>query len=722
MNAVRRLGCTSMTILRNDDMYWTERGMALDKVKFIQCLEKKKTGVEFYNDNIMCFDIETSSGFYNPETDTVEEFNKHESAEHWKGLEKVSLVYVWQFAIDYNVYMGRTLEDFLQFLLDLDYYEPHQKFIYVHNLGFEFQFLRNILPFDKVFAREPRKPMYATYLSYTFRCSYFLSVMSLDKWGKSYKAPHQKKVGDLEYTTIRTPLTELTEKEKDYAINDVLVMVDCLNVYKDMYETVKNIPLTQTGRVRRKVIEIMKPEYKARKQYRNLIPKTIEEYSALCDVFAGGYTHANFLHSKEVLTSVSSKDIASSYPYAMVIEKYPMTTFCEINYNDRYLTPEWSAIMIVEFYNITSVRWNSYISFSKCHKINQYQLDNGRVLKASYICIAITNIDYEIIKQCYKWDDMRVLSFKVAHNGYLSDTFCKYILELFYNKTTLDGITEEESRYMESKQFINSLYGMMVTKEETDKIIYSDEWHKEPLTGGMYLTDIARKKRGNPEKIFNAFQWGVWVTAYARRNLWTAILALDEDVVYCDTDSVKYLNNHDDFFIEYNKNVEIRENDRAEQLNVSRETFSPTKPDGKVKRLGTYEDEGIYQEFITLGAKKYCYRKNNKLHMTVSGVRKDAVSQLNNDIHNFDINTEFDIDHTKKVIMHYNDNQPKVIWKKGECDEFTASYKYGICAQPTTYCLGMTADYLELCISSGMIEESEVIQECQKKNITDLTT
>lgn len=119
------------------------------------------------------------------------------------------------------------------------------------------------------------------------------------------------------------------------------------------------------------------------------------------------------------------------------------------------------------------------MSFSKCAKIKGYSLDNGRVLKADYVQLSLTNIDYEIFQLCYDFDNLNIIDFRISSNDYLSPTFVKYILELYGNKTTLKGIKEKEPLYMKSKQYINSMYGMMVTKNITDTIEFEEDgWKK----------------------------------------------------------------------------------------------------------------------------------------------------------------------------------------------------------------------------------------------------
>ena len=671
------------------------RDSPLSEIEFQNHYFKKKNRADIVNDDIMCFDIETSSGFLHKDSDTLEPY-LGKSKKYYEDCKKFSICYVWQFSINDNVFWGRTLEDFKDFLQELEYYEPHKKIVYIHNFSFEFQFLINVLQFDYVFARQARKPLFAEWSTYQFRCSYYLTNMRLEIWAEQRKLSVQKLVGDLDYTILRTPKTVLADKELAYCFNDVLVMYYGLQQYKEKYGHMIDIPFTQTGEVRKEVIDRMNvsSEYKYRKRCIKLIPQTIEDYSLLCDCLMGGYAHSNAVHTNVVLDNVFSKDISSSYPTVMCLEKYPMTYFEEtVPCDDYFNNDNYSYIITFDVEHLQSKRWNTWLSFSKCAKIKGYSLDNGRVLKADYVQLSLTNVDYEMFQLCYDFDNLNIIDFRISSNDYLSPTFVKYILELYGNKTTLKGIKEKEPLYMKSKQYINSMYGMMVTKNITDTIEFEeDRWKKELLNEKNFYTKIASEKK-KLSKTFGAFQFGVWVTAYARRNLWKGILALDYNVAYCDTDSIKYIDCDTDFFERYNKEIEIRENMRADMLGIPRDKFCPMDKYGIPHRLGIFDDDGQYKKFKTLGAKKYCYVDNdNKLHMTVSGVRKSAVSQLH-DIDDFKDGTTFDVEHAQKLIMSYVDDMPPIVWNKGQYDEFHSNYQHGICAQPTTYSLGITDDY-----------------------------
>lgn len=671
------------------------RDSPLSEINFQTHYFKKKNKADIVNDDIMCFDIETSSAFLHKDSVTLEPY-LGKSKKYYEDCKKFSICYVWQFSINDNVFWGRTLEDFKDFLQELEYYEPHKKIVYIHNFSFEFQFLINVLQFDYVFARQARKPLFAEWSTYQFRCSYFLTNMSLATWAEQRKLSVQKLVGDLDYTILRTPKTVLADKELAYCFNDVLVMYYGLQQYKEKYGHMIDIPFTQTGEVRKEVIERMNvsSEYKYRKRCIKLIPQTIEDYALLCDCLMGGYAHSNAVHTNVVLDNVFSKDISSSYPTVMCLEKYPMTYFEEtVPCDDYFNNDNYSYIITFDVEHLHSKRWNTWLSFSKCSKIKGYSLDNGRVLKADYVQLSLTNIDYEMFKLCYDFDNLNIIDFRISSNYYLSPTFVKYILELYGNKTTLKGIKEKEPLYMKSKQYINSMYGMMVTKNITDTIEFEeDRWKKELLNEKNFYTKIESEKK-KLSKTFGAFQFGVWVTAYARRNLWKGIIALDYNVAYCDTDSIKYIYCDTDFFERYNNEIERRENMRADMLGIPRDEFCPKDKYGIPHRLGIFDDDGQYKKFKTLGAKKYCYVDNNdELHMTVSGVRKSAVSQLH-DIDDFKDGTVFDVEHAQKLIMTYVDDMPPIVWNKGQYDEFYSNYKHGICAQPTTYSLGITDDY-----------------------------
>ena len=297
-----------------------------------------------------------------------------------------STMYIWMFGINDQVYYGRTWEDFRLFLDRLEYYgTSEKKFCFVHNLSYEFQFLRNEFDFDMVFARKSRHVIKAILQDYNieFRCSYYLSNVNLDKLSKVYQLPTEKLVGNLDYNTPRCYKTNLTQKELAYCENDAKVVYDYIKFLLTKYENLKDIPNTSTGFVRKELKESLRKDY----AYRNMTRKSINinphVYNMLVDSFAGGYAHANRLYSGEVIKNVTSYDYVSSYPYCLVSEMYPATEFkpCKITKLNQLL-PTLAYLIRIKFYDIESKYFNSIISVSKCHKGSNIRQDNRAYYKS----------------------------------------------------------------------------------------------------------------------------------------------------------------------------------------------------------------------------------------------------------------------------------------------------------------------------------------------------
>ena len=107
------------------------------------------------------------------------------------------------------------------------------------------------------------------------------------------------------------------------------------------------------------------------------------------------------------------------------------------------------------------------------------------------------------------------------------------------------------------------------------------------------------------------YQWGVYVTAYARKALQDAIDLAGDRMVYCDTDSVKVLGD-----------IDLSALNAKRQRLADRMGAVAQDRKGIPHYMGVFECEGTYDKFITQGAKRYAYIKDGKMGVTVSGVSK----------------------------------------------------------------------------------------------------
>ena len=661
------------------------------EIDITQFSEIKNNKGVLYSNTIFCLDLEVSSGYILGEK-LVKWTKKQDKLLKEIGIKK-AWVYLWQLGFCNNVYYGRTLEELQDFLHIINQTYPVMKIFYIHNLSYDFQFLRNILDIKKisVFARKPRKPMKVVTNEYNieFRCSYQLTHLALKDCANNYKTPHQKLVGYLDYNKLIYPTTALTRQELEYGKNDILVMLEFLAQFKERYQTVYNIPLTQTGEIRRVVKKMFKNDNKYHNKLIKQTPKTWAELDQLCTIFMGGYTHANALYSNQTIANVTSMDITSSYPTVMVCEKFPCSRFYHIRPTTKIDYEKYCYIIKFSANNLHSKFYNNYISSSKIITGTRVLEDNGRIVKAENITMMVTDIDYQLILKTYN-AEFEIIDLWYAEKSYLDAKYIEYILTLYQNKTQYKGDKEKESIYAKSKEFINSLYGMTVTKMITDNILLTENgWEIETINKEDMNKLIA--KQGKSKKTILNFSWGVWVTSYARRNLFSCVLKMDTDVVYMDTDSIKYIGNYDEVFEDYNKDI-------LEKLEIScllnhldYNKCIPKDIKGVEHPLGVYDHDADYDFFRTLGAKKYIYQKNGDLHITVAGVNKIIGATAFTDINHFVDGFVFDTEHSGKLLMTYiDDMQPFTL-----PDGTNINYCNVIHSSPTTYELGITPTYDE---------------------------
>jgi len=210
------------------------------------------TGKVKYLNCPFAFDIETTSAFMDEEE-----------------TDKVAFMYVWQFGYyadtSYNMIMGRTWESFADLIssisANLDLSNERRILVYVHNLAFEFAFMREHFNWQNVFFAEYRKPIYALTSNFVeFRCSLKLAGgKSLATVGNELITPVQKLVGDLDYSKLRGPQTPLTETELHYCEQDIAVVLQYIREKIGQDGGISNIPLTNTGYVRRHMREVCFP-------------------------------------------------------------------------------------------------------------------------------------------------------------------------------------------------------------------------------------------------------------------------------------------------------------------------------------------------------------------------------------------------------------------------------------------------------------------------------
>ena len=675
-------------------------------------IEKKTVGTKKrYDNNIFTFDIETSSYFIldNNQHNTIDYDELDEKTR--KEIKSQSTMYIWMLGVNKNVYYGRTYEELKDFLSIIDMNIPEKKIMFIHNLAFEFQFLYSEIKMENVFARKSHKVIKCEFKDYNFelRCSYMMSNAKLEKLPSIYNLPVEKKVGDLDYTKVRHSDTPLTNKELGYCEYDCLVLYYYIEFELSKYKYINKIPITSTGHVRKELKEKIDKDYSYKARVKKAINKDPHVYNMLVEAFQGGYTHANYIYADEVLKNVDSYDEVSAYPYCMVTHKYPSTKFkkCNIKNKDDMLK-NFAYLLHIRFTNVKSRLYNNFISSSKCMNLRGAVYDNGRIIKASEFEMIITDVDFYLYLESYDFEYEILESYYSVYN-YLPLKYINFILDKYVVKTQYKNVEGKEIEYNLEKQKFNALYGMTVTNNIKDEVIFDGSiWSEQELSND----EILEKLEDEEKKGFLSFSYGVWVTAWARKNLLMNVIKLDKYVVYDDTDSIKLIKGYDKSIIEhYNETVKNRIKYVSGKLGISIDRFAPKDKKGKEHMLGLFElekedyQENSYKEFITQGAKKYAVKEEvlnkdtkeieEKIKITVAGVPKSGAKALK-DLKDFKDGLVFKFKDTNKNLLVYADDQEEFILTDYLGNKRKVKDKSGCCLLPNSYTLGKALDYAYL--------------------------
>ena len=674
-----------------------------------------------YDKNIYTLDTETTSCvLHNHE---VYPSSSYEDIDVDDDTRVYAFVYIWMVSVNEIVYYGRHLEELPIFLEKVFYSHSSSKFIcWVHNLPFDFDFIRSVLDFTEGktklnFAREKLKPITMQNKNVTFRCTYSLTGESLEEVSKMYSLPVAKKAGDLDYELLRTPDTPLTEKELEYCEYDCLVIYHLIRHFLEMkdedgnilYPKQKDIPKTKTSITRNKLKRLMADKDDFIKACARISTEDVYLYDFMKSAFAGGYTHANCFNAERVHENVKSFDFNSSYPYVMATEPYfPQKEFVRCNVNtEEDLRDDYVYFIKIKMKNVKSKKENRIISFSQCKECEGYSLDNGRIRFADNIVIICTSIDLKLFRLFYDFD-LTFIEVYGSPRGYLPKSFISFILELYKSKTELKDVEGMERLYMSKKVDLNALYGMSVTDNIRGDVYYDDEgWHEDILTFDIKRDKLHRQmtvfktiKDGVAKyKPFLPFAYGPFITALARFNLLSIVSELDSSVIYCDTDSAKLCEGFDEDVIKrYNENVLKKIKKAEETLGVT--GYTSYDKNGNPHTLGIFEEEhkNFGKEFITLGAKKYCYIGNDeKIHITVAGVPKKRGANALATIEDFHNDFIFKGSVTGKRMHVYSkekDVNLTVTDYLGNSSD--VRFSYGIGLVPCSYKLQRSVDITEI--------------------------
>lgn len=583
-----------------------------------------------YNDCIIMFDTETSK----KDPDVIGENHVVAFTVSIRAFNK-NLVTLW----------GRRPDDLADCLIKIhESMAGEHTIFYCHNYAYDYVFIRKFL-FEKLGRPEKVlnvKSHYPILMIFKngmiIKDSLILSQKSLDKWSKDLDVEHKKAVGSWDYDKIRNQQEHFTEAEKKYIEHDTLAGVECIQKTMDVLgKYIYSIPYTATGIVRELVYNEGKKHH-AHDEFVKISP-AYDVYQKLELVFHGGFTHANrYFVDTTIEGETSCYDFVSSYPFCILGEKFPIEKFipwhdCQakdiIECSENYA---FLFKLILHKFEVRDLKQPMpMLQYYKMQKTINCIIDNGRVLQGEYAEIYLTELDLQVFMKQYRCEHHACVDVYYSRKDYLPRWFTDLVYELYKQKTYLKGGDPVE--YQIAKGKVNSCYGMMVQKALQENIIEDFETgvyeisNLDPATGEEIKPEqLYEKYIKNRNKVL-PYQWGVWVTAHALKNLFD-LGSCAGLWLYSDTDSCYGQEWNLQKLKEYNQKVK-------EKLKAN--NYEPFIFNGKEYLIGAADLDGKYSQFRMQGAKRYAGRslKDGQLHITVAGVPKRGAAVLADNIDNF---------------------------------------------------------------------------------------
>lgn len=461
-----------------------------------------------------------------------------------------------------TVTISHSIRDFLDRFLKM----PGTNILYFHNLSFDGSFIIDfILREGYNFTNCKDKDM----LSYQFKTSissmgdwYIIKIKrgktlleirnslklmpkALKAIGKSFKTKHQKL--DMQYTGYRYAYCKITDEEKEYIKNDVLVLKEALEkMFDEGHDklTIGSCCLTE-----------FKSRY-SKSDYNRLFPDLRdqpldESYTGVWNqwdyihkAYHGGWCYVNPVYAHRIVTLGKVYDVNSLYPsmmHSISGNRYP---YGYGNYHtgkpdDKLLADENKFIYLRvkcrfklkdKCFPWIHIRGNAYYKGNE----NLYTSDvrkDGKYYRYYYdldgnICdtkheLTFTCIDWILFNETYEIYDLEYLDYLEfwATTGF----FDEYINHYFNIKKNETGFLRELA-----KLFLNNLYGKFAMSDDSS--------YKEPYLGEDDIVHF--KIIEEHEKQVGYIAIGAAIPSYALNFTIRHAMANFDRFCYGDTDSM----------------------------------------------------------------------------------------------------------------------------------------------------------------------------------------
>ena len=386
------------------------------------------------------------------------------------------------------------------------------------------------------------------------RDSLKLLPFSVKRIGQSFKTKHKKL--DMEYKGYRYAGCEITDKEKEYIANDVLVVKEALEImFSEGHDklTIGACCLAEF----KNLCTFDKYEYEGK--YPDLYQIEIDENiygfpnagEYIRQAYHGGWCYVVKGKEKQIKTNGTTADVNSLYPSMMSSESgniypYGYPKFWRGNFIPKEANAPFTYFFIrirTRFYikknKLPFIQIKNSLLYKPRQMLTTSDVDgrDGKFYKFLYddynkktipttVTITLTCIDYKLFLEHYDTEDFEILD--GCYFSAMAGMFDNYIEKYKQLKMESTGAKRELA-----KLFLNNLYGKMAASTDSS---FKFAFLKENDVVG-YMTVVAHEKKAGYIPV------GAAITSYARNFTIRAAQANYYGVnkrgfIYADTDSI----------------------------------------------------------------------------------------------------------------------------------------------------------------------------------------
>lgn len=525
--------------------------------------------------------------------------------------ERCAWMYLWCMSVDNLRVYGRTVQDFKNWIrrlaAALDLNPKYRLAVYVHNLKFDFHFIKNDILISSVkkddFIAKTKRQIIKCLVDahLEMRDSAVYTECPLWMMGEELGLPKLEE----DYEAVRTPQTELRPESLQYCCRDCDILVYYYHREAHIYGGIGKIPRTATGIVKNMITAAFDklPVAEKRQIYARQLKTTLPKNPTADDIkrverdkmvltrlrraFFGGYCYASPLECDRLRREsdgcgVISADQNAAYAAAMLTRPFPADRFAPmpedaiprtrdqiedfLKMRGRY--KRRAMLLTVKIKNLTARIPDFGFLPSWCryhvHENGMEEIKRAaRIKHADEIEMTLTDVDLRLLLQWYTarpdaqhpdggiYIISGLWTIYAALPSYIINTVCvlyarkKQAKKRYNDKKQAGTLTiRDEIEYRRIKSRLARIYGVFVQDPVRMQYVYDNDKHALSPAGRQ----PADKSQYGPV----LYQWGVWVAAWARYALLVMAGrigmqggAWDHDMIYCDTDCVRWVDRGD---------------------------------------------------------------------------------------------------------------------------------------------------------------------------------